>query len=127
MENSHVPVTRPAPVAAARGPGVWVAPMTATALSFLLIGFGAFAIGFAAMATDSCGPDDCSWRITVPLDLMGYGLYAAPFVTPFALIVLWVLALCRRWTVARRSAMVIALLPGLTAVGGLVLLVMVGG
>ncbi|MER8088833.1 hypothetical protein ABTZ57_27920 [Streptomyces sp. NPDC094048] len=53
--------------------------MLATVLSFFLTCFGMFAIGFAAMATDSCGPDNCPSDITVPLGLMGYGVYAAPF------------------------------------------------
>lgn len=151
MENSHVQVMRPAPagpvapagpidpvapigpvapagpVVPARSPNVWVAPVLATVLSFFLTCFGMFAIGFAAMATDSCGPDNCSSGITVPLSLMAYGLYAAPFVTPLALITAWLLAWRPRWTTARWCAAAIAVLPGLMAVGGLVLLLTFGG
>ncbi|MFE3940468.1 hypothetical protein ACFXPV_01075 [Streptomyces sp. NPDC059118] len=157
MENSHVQVLRPAlvgptsptgltgsvgrtsptgpvgrtsptgPVGPARSPNAWVAPGIATVFSFLLTGFGMFAIGFAAMATDSCGPDNCSSGITVPLGLMAYGLYAAPFLTPLALITAWVLPWRPRWTIARWCAAAIAVLPGLTAVGGLALLLTLGG
>ncbi|MEU2667887.1 hypothetical protein ABZ622_03305 [Streptomyces sp. NPDC007164] len=134
MENSHVHVMRPAlvgpagPVVPARSSYAFVAPAIATALSFFMTCFGMFAIGFAAMATDSCGPDNCSSDITVPLSLMVYGLYATPFVTPLALIAAWVLPWWRpRWTTARLCAAAIAVLPGLTAVGGLALLVTLGG
>ncbi|MEV5198862.1 hypothetical protein [Streptomyces sp. NPDC053720] len=134
MENSHVHVMRSAlvgpagPVVPTRRLNACVAPAIATALSFFMTCFGWFAIGFAAMATDSCGPDNCSSGITVPLGLMAYGLYVTPFVTPLALIAAWVLA-CRRprWTTVRLCAAAIAVLPGLTAVGGLVLLVTLGG
>ncbi|MEU2128199.1 hypothetical protein, partial [Streptomyces sp. NPDC018352] len=64
---------------------------------------------------------------TVPLGLMAYGLHAALFITPLALIIAWVLPWRPRWTIARRCAATIAVLPGLTAVGGLVLLVTLGG
>ncbi|MCX5110317.1 hypothetical protein OOK13_17535 [Streptomyces sp. NBC_00378] len=133
MENSHVHVMRPTlvgpagTVVPAHSPNAWVAPTIATVLSFYLTCFGMFAIGFAAMATDSCGPDDCSSGITVPLSLMGYGLYAAPFITPLALVIAWVLPWRPRWTTARRCAAAIAVLPGLTAVGGLALLLTLGG
>ncbi|MFD0338360.1 hypothetical protein ACFVH0_06635 [Streptomyces sp. NPDC127117] len=133
MENSHVHVMRPVlvgpagPVVPARSANAWAAPMIATVLSFFLTCFGMFAIGFAAMATDSCGPDDCSSDITVPLGLMAYGLYATPFVTPLALITAWVLPWRPRWTAARMCAAAIAVLPGLTAVGGLALLLTLGG
>ncbi|MER5616750.1 hypothetical protein [Streptomyces sp. NPDC002215] len=133
MENSHVHVMRPTlvgpagTVVPAHSPNAWVAPTIATVLSFFLTCFGMFAIGFAAMATDSCGPDDCSSGITVPLSLMGYGLYATPFITPLALVIAWVLPWRPRWTTARRCAAAIAVLPGLTAVGGLALLLMLGG
>ncbi|MEU2131183.1 hypothetical protein ABZ587_22985, partial [Streptomyces sp. NPDC018352] len=97
MENSHVHAMRPAlaarasAVVPAHSPNAWVAPTIATVLSFFLTCFGIFAIGFAAMATDSCGPDNCSSAITVPLGLMAYGLHAALFITPLALIIAWVL------------------------------------
>ncbi|MFI6725158.1 hypothetical protein NRF20_20315 [Streptomyces sp. R-74717] len=135
MENSHAHVMRPAPagpvatgpVAAAHSPDAWVAPTVATALSGLLTCIAMFAIGFAVMATDSCGPDNCSSDITVPLSLMAYGLYATPFITPLALIAAWVLPWRPRWATARRWAAAVAVLPGLTAVGGLVLLLTLGG
>ncbi|MCX4788390.1 MULTISPECIES: hypothetical protein [unclassified Streptomyces] len=130
MENSHVHVMRPAPagpVVPARSPNAWIAPTVATVLSFFLTSLGMFAIGFAVMATDSCGPDDCSSDITVPLSLMAYGLYAAPFITPPALITAWALPWRPRWTTARRWAAAIAVLPGLMAVGGLALLLTLGG
>jgi hypothetical protein len=77
MENSHVRMMRPArvgtgPVVPARRLNACVAPTMATALAFFMTCFGMFAIGFAAMATDSCGPDNCSSDITVPLSLMAY-------------------------------------------------------
>ncbi|MFB7185782.1 hypothetical protein ACFC0C_25345 [Streptomyces sp. NPDC056178] len=115
------------PVVPARGPNAWIVPMLATVLSFFLTCLGMFAIGFAAMATDSCGPDNCPSDITIPLGLMVYGLYATPFVTPLALIAAWALSWRPGWAVARRWAAVIAVLPGLTAVGGLALLLTLGG
>ncbi|MFF2957827.1 hypothetical protein ACFVT1_02650 [Streptomyces sp. NPDC057963] len=145
MENSHVPAMRPAPAgpvapgpvvpgpapagptAVAHSPNAWVAPGFATVLSGLLTGIAMVAIGFAAMATDSCGPDNCPSEITVPLGLMAYGLFATPFVTPLALITAWVLPWRPRWATARRWAAAVAVLPGLTAVGGLILLVALGG
>ncbi|MCX4846258.1 hypothetical protein [Streptomyces sp. NBC_00893] len=134
MDNSHAHVTRPAlvgsagPVVPARSSNAWAAPTIATVLSFFLTCFGMFAIGFAAMATDSCGPDNCSSGITVPLSLMAYGLYVTPFITPLALVAAWVLAWWRpRWTTARLCAAAIAVLPGLTALGGLALLLTLGG
>ncbi|MEV7954158.1 hypothetical protein ACFVZR_11785 [Streptomyces sp. NPDC058316] len=47
--------------------------------------------------------------------------------TPLALIAAWVLSWRPGWAVARRWAAVIAVLPGLTAVGGLALLLTLGG
>ncbi|MFG3528775.1 hypothetical protein ACGF8B_18770 [Streptomyces sp. NPDC047917] len=128
MENSHVHVRRPAPAAPARRLNACVAPMIATVLAFFMACFGTLAIGFATMATDSCGPDNCSSDITVPLGLMACGLYVTPFITPLALIAAWVLA-CRRphRTTARLCAAAIAVLPGLTTVGGLVLLLALDG
>ncbi|MFG2624567.1 hypothetical protein [Streptomyces sp. NPDC048473] len=124
MENSHVHVMRPAP--AAHSPNAWVAPTVATALSGFLTCIGMFALGFAVMATDGCG-DSCSPDITVPLNLMVYGLFATLFITPLALITAWVLPWRPRWAVARRWAAAVAVLPGLTAVGGLTLLLTLGG
>ncbi|MFF9512058.1 hypothetical protein ACF1BU_00020 [Streptomyces sp. NPDC014724] len=117
--------TRPA--VPARSPNAWIVATVATVLSSFLTCLGMFAIGFAVMATDSCGPDNCPSDITVPLGLMGYGLYATPFVTPLALIAAWVLPWRPGWAAARRWAALIAVLPGLTAAGGLALLLTLGG
>ncbi|MCX4533550.1 hypothetical protein ACWD4L_23725 [Streptomyces sp. NPDC002596] len=118
-------VMRPAPVA--QSTTAWVAPTIATVLAAILTFIGVFTLGFAVMATDSCGPDNCSSDITVPLGLMGYGLYASPFVTPVALITAWALPWRPRWAAARRWAAAVAVLPGLTMVTGLFLLLTLGG
>ncbi|MEE1841682.1 hypothetical protein, partial [Streptomyces sp. JV190] len=70
---------------------------------------------------------NCTSGNTGPLSHKAERLYPAPFITPHALITARLLAWRPRWTTARRCAAANAVLPGLMAGGGQVLLLTFAG
>jgi hypothetical protein len=90
-----------------------VAPTVSTVLLTVLVPTALVFGGFSAMATDSCGPDDCSSALMTWLDVI-FGTFAAGVVvTPGACIAAWVLPWRRRWAAARVCLALLALAPPL--------------
>lgn len=90
------------------------AVVIATMTTAVLVILGPAALmfgGLSAMATDSCGPDNCSAALTTSLTWV-YGLLTyGGFLSLMALLTTWLLPWKRRWTTARVSAAALALLP----------------
>ncbi|MGW1911319.1 hypothetical protein ACWCQS_11440 [Streptomyces sp. NPDC002076] len=107
--------TVPGPVDGdARDPRGWVAPTIATALMVVLGPAALLFGGLSAMATDSCGPDDCSAALNTSLSwIFGLISYGGPL-SAVALLMAWVLPWRRRWSVARAWTAAFALIPPLT-------------
>src|SRR5262249_4591638 len=117
--TAHMTTQRNATLAALadtgeRDPHASVAPAVATALLAVLGPAAVMFGGLSAMATDSCGPDDCSSALTTSLTWI-YGMlsYGTP-VAVTALPIAWRLPRGGRWAAARHWAAVIALVPPLT-------------
>ncbi|KUM82323.1 hypothetical protein AQI88_42360 [Streptomyces cellostaticus] len=114
MTTQHI-ATLPGPSdTAERDPRAWVTAVITTVLVAVL---GPTAFTFAClsvMATDSCGPDDCSHALTTSLTwIFGMLFYGGP-VAVAALLTTWLLPWKHRWSTARRWTAVIALVPPLT-------------
>ncbi|GAA0453168.1 hypothetical protein GCM10009544_14960 [Streptomyces stramineus] len=92
------------------------APLWATALAVLLAPVTLLFGGLAPMATDGCGPDNCSAALDRALSLVTGGLYATFFVTPALLLTSWVLPRRMRFAKARRAIAWCALLPPVTVI-----------
>ncbi|MFF9286987.1 hypothetical protein [Streptomyces griseosporeus] len=100
----------PAPTAD-RDRRAWIAPTVATVL-LLVLGPAALLLGgLSAMATDSCGPDDCSQALETALSLIYGTLFFGSFLTFGAWLTSWVLPWTRRWSALRAWLAVAALLP----------------
>lgn len=114
MTTQHI-ATVPGPVRGEeRDSRAWVAPTVATAL---MVPLGPLALlfgGLSAMATDSCGPDDCSAALDTALTCI-YGLLSVGGPLSFAaLLTAWLLPWKRRWSAARVWAALLALVPPLS-------------
>ncbi|GHE10013.1 hypothetical protein [Streptomyces alanosinicus] len=97
-----------------RDPRGWVAPTIATALMVVLGPAAVLLGGLSAMATDSCGPDDCSAALDTALTWI-YGILTyGGAVSVGALLTAWLLPWKRRWTATRTWAALLALLPPLS-------------
>jgi hypothetical protein len=88
-----------------------VTPSVVTVLLLLVGPPAVFFGGLSPMATDSCGPDDCSSALVSSLDLILGLLKFGGMVTVPAWIATWGLPRTRRWSVARAAAGVVALVP----------------
>lgn len=114
----HTPYPGPhahfAPVPADQDRHAWVAPLVATVLLLFLGPAALFLGGISAMATDSCGPDDCSSALNTSLSLI-YGIleFGGP-VTLAAFVTAWALPWKRRWSALRACVAAASLLPALT-------------
>ncbi|MFJ3658982.1 hypothetical protein ACIPPM_00760 [Streptomyces sp. NPDC090119] len=90
------------------------AAVIATMTTALLVILGPVAVmfgGLSAMATDSCGPDNCSAALDTSLAWV-YGLLTYGSALSFgSLLTTWLLPWKRRWSAARVSAAVLTLLP----------------
>ncbi|MEV5875082.1 hypothetical protein AB0L75_12770 [Streptomyces sp. NPDC052101] len=96
-----------------RDPHAWVAPTVATALAVVLGPAAVMFGGLSVMATDSCGPDDCSAALNTALSwIFGLIFYGFP-VSAAALLTAWLLPWKRRWSAARVWVALGALLPPL--------------
>ncbi|MEU2715744.1 hypothetical protein [Streptomyces sp. NPDC007205] len=114
MTTQHSPAV-PGPVDGdARDPRGWVAPTIATALMVVLGPAAVLFGGLSAMATDSCGPDDCSAALNTSLAWIYGMLTYGGAVSAAALLTAWLLPWKRRWTAARAVASLVALLPPLS-------------
>ncbi|MFF9454630.1 hypothetical protein [Streptomyces flaveolus] len=91
----------------------WVAPAVATVLLIVLGPVALLFGGMSAMATDSCGPDDCSEALTTSLSLIYGTLYFGGFLTLGAWVAAWVIPWTRRWSVLRACLAVASVLPSL--------------
>ncbi|WP_327316000.1 hypothetical protein [Streptomyces sp. NBC_01235] len=89
----------------------WVAPFVATILLVLLVPPAFVFGGLSAMATDSCGPDDCSSALMTSLTLI-YGILTfGGLFTFLAYVTTWALPWTRRWSALRAWLAAAAVLP----------------
>ncbi|MEU2925136.1 hypothetical protein ABZ636_08745 [Streptomyces sp. NPDC007251] len=94
-----------------RDPRAWVAPVISTVLMGVLGPAAVMFAGLSVMATDSCGPDDCSAALNTSLSwIFGLLLVGGPLCL-VALATAWALPWKRRWTVARAWTAALALVP----------------
>ncbi|WP_330340788.1 hypothetical protein [Streptomyces sp. NBC_00557] len=94
-----------------RDPRAWVAPVIATVLMGVLGPAAVVFAGFSVMATDSCGPDDCSAALNTALSwIFGLLLFGGPLCLA-ALATAWALPWKRRWAVTRAWTAALALVP----------------
>jgi hypothetical protein len=91
----------------------WVAPTVATGLLIVLGPAALFLGGLSAMATDSCGPDDCSQALETSLSLIYGTLCFGGFLTFGAWAAAWMIPWTRRWTALRAWLAFASLLPPL--------------
>ncbi|PKW07013.1 hypothetical protein SAMN05428944_5922 [Streptomyces sp. 1222.5] len=113
MTTPHRTTVRGAAAGDERDPRAWVAPTAATAL---MVPLGPLALlfgGLSAMATDSCGPDDCSTALQTALAWIYGILRIGGPITFGALLAAWLLPWKRRWSAARVWAALAALVPPL--------------
>jgi hypothetical protein len=96
-----------------RDPHAWVAPAVATALGAFLAPAAVLFGGMSVMATDSCGPDDCSQALTTALTLVFGTLFFGGLLAAGAWLTSWLLPWTRRWSVLRAWLAGLSLLPWL--------------
>ncbi|MGW7252822.1 hypothetical protein [Streptomyces sp. NPDC054834] len=113
MTTQHISAADATADPAGRDRRAWVAPLTATVMLALLGPFALILGGLSAMATDSCGPDDCSQALTASLSLIYAILFFGGWVSCAALVTAWVLPWKRRWRVLRLWSAVAVLVPPL--------------
>ncbi|MFI5686694.1 hypothetical protein [Streptomyces sp. NPDC051636] len=101
MTTQHIGGVGGPPCSAERDRRAWVAPLIATVLLGLLGPLAAILGGLSAMATDSCGPDDCSPALTTSLSWIYTILFFGGWVSFAALVTAWVLPWNRRWRALR--------------------------
>ncbi|AKJ13946.1 hypothetical protein ABB07_29065 [Streptomyces incarnatus] len=113
MTTQHIaPLPAPAD-RTERDPRAWVAPAIATVLLGVLGPAAVLFAGFSVMATDSCGPDDCSAALNTSLSwIFGLLRFGGPLCF-VALLTAWLLPWQRRWSVMRAWTAVLAVLPPL--------------
>ncbi|MBT3154403.1 hypothetical protein HTV45_26625 [Streptomyces sp. CHD11] len=98
---------------AERDPRAWVAPAVATALGVMLAPTAFLFGALSVMATDSCGPDDCSDALTTTLAVIFGTLVIGGILAVAACLTSWLLPWTRRWTVTRAWLAGLSLLPWL--------------
>ncbi|MET9129915.1 hypothetical protein [Streptomyces antibioticus] len=105
----------PVPVAPRdhRDPMAWIAPTVATVLLALLCPTALLFGGLSAMATDGCGPDNCSQALTTALSLIYGTLFFGGFFTLGTWVTAWALPWTRRWSVIRIWLAAVSLVPPL--------------
>ena len=99
-----------------RDPRARVAPLAATLLLVLLAPAALLLGGLSVMATDSCGPDNCSSALVTSLDLIHAALSFGGLLTVAAWVTAWTLPPTRRWSAARAWTAALSLLPSLFVV-----------
>ncbi|MEU3842002.1 hypothetical protein AB0E88_18460 [Streptomyces sp. NPDC028635] len=91
----------------------WIAPGVATAALGVLGPAALVFGGLSAMATDACGPDDCSQSLETSLALIDGTLSYGGFATLAAWLTAWLLPWRRRWSRLRASLAAASVLPPL--------------
>lgn len=91
----------------------WIAPAVATVLLIFLEPPAFFFGLLSAMATDSCGPDNCSQSLETSLTLVYGTLFFGGFLTFGAWLTAWLLPRRRRWSRLRAWLAVASVLPPL--------------
>lgn len=91
----------------------WIAPTAATVLLVVLAPTALLFGALSPMATDSCGPDDCSQALTTSLTLIFGTLFFGGFLSFGAWLTAWVLPWTCRWSVPRVWLAAVSLLPPL--------------
>ena len=99
--NAAVPVPSAWQYRAERDPRAWVAPTVATVLGALLAPVAFLFGGLSVMATDSCGPDDCSQALTTTLNVIFGTLFFGGVLAGGAWLASWLLPWTRRWSAWR--------------------------
>jgi len=94
-------------------PRAWVAPFVATVLLVLLGPPALLLGGLSAMATDSCGPDDCPSALMTSLTVIYGILEFGILLTLPAFVASWALPRQRRWSAPRAWLAAVAVLPPL--------------
>ncbi|MGA5548588.1 hypothetical protein [Streptomyces pseudogriseolus] len=94
-----------------RDPHARLAPAVATVLGLLLAPPALFFWGLSDMATDSCGPDDCSPELMSALDVVDGALLLGGPLGAAACVAAWLLPRTRRWAVPRLWLAGLSLLP----------------
>ncbi|ARZ65990.1 hypothetical protein SMD11_0324 [Streptomyces albireticuli] len=89
------------------------APGWATLFALLLAPVALLFGGLAPMATDGCGPDNCSRELDAALAAVMGGMYAMFAATPALLLTAWLLPRRMRFATARRVVAWCAPLPPL--------------
>ncbi|WP_437028758.1 hypothetical protein [Streptomyces sp. enrichment culture] len=92
-------------------PRAWVAPAVATALGAFLVPAALLLAALSPMATDSCGPDDCSRALTTALALAHGTVLHGGVLAAGAWLAAWLLPRTRRWSVTRIWLAGLSLLP----------------
>ncbi|MFD8520307.1 hypothetical protein ACFV2D_09855 [Streptomyces capillispiralis] len=109
------PAAAPAPPArryrTGRDRRAWVAPAVATVLGSVLAPSAVLLGGMSVMATDGCGPDDCSRALTTALTLIYGTLFFGGLLATGAWFTAWLLPWTRRWSVPRAWLAGLSLLP----------------
>ncbi|AZM61584.1 MULTISPECIES: hypothetical protein [unclassified Streptomyces] len=96
-----------------RDPRAWVAPAVATGLGAMLAPLAVLFGGLSVMATDSCGPDNCSAALTNTLSVIFGTLFYGGILAGGAWFAAWLLPWTRRWSVPRLWLAGLSLLPWL--------------
>ncbi|MBM4830148.1 hypothetical protein ACWDMR_13675 [Streptomyces althioticus] len=99
-----------------RDPRAYVAPAVATVLGVMLAPLALLFGALSVMATDSCGPDDCSTALTTALDVVHGTLFLGGLLGVAACVAAWLLPRTRRWAVPRVWLAGLSLLPWLTVI-----------
>ncbi|MDN0194158.1 hypothetical protein [Streptomyces sp. S.PNR 29] len=89
----------------------WTAPVIATVLLAVLWPAALFFGGLSAMATDACGPDDCSSGLMTSLSVIYGTLSYGGLFSAAAYVAAWALPRERRWSALRSWTAIAALLP----------------
>ncbi|NEB12414.1 hypothetical protein G3I32_26865 [Streptomyces coelicoflavus] len=107
------PRPRPLPAPTDRDRRAWVAPTAATLALVLLVPPAMLFGMLSPMATDSCGPDDCSQALTTTLTLIMVLLIPGGLVTFVTWCTAWLLPRTQRWSVPRALLATVSVLPPL--------------
>ncbi|SDC92986.1 hypothetical protein [Streptomyces prasinopilosus] len=115
-QDRSAPLMRGVPDPPDQDRRAWVAPTIATALLTVLGPVALLAAAMSPMATDACGPDDCSQALTTALDVVAWGTVLGGVLTLCAWLTSWLLPWRTRWSVPRAWAAALSLLPPLFVV-----------
>lgn len=113
LHHAAAPVSPVREYRAERDPRAWLAPAVATVLGAVLAPLAVLFGGLSVMATDSCGPDNCSQALTTALSVIFGTLFVGGILAAGAWLASWLLPWTRRWSVLRVWLAGLSLLPWL--------------